>query len=418
MIFTKKIAIILLMIVFILGLSFSVYSEKPFRVSKYESKYSEKPVKLNKDTNNNKTIIIDKKIDVENSKISDNLKNKLSKNSKKINILVLTKKNNLDVKKDSVNKKYSSLGIYDLTLTKEDIYKLSKNSDVVYIDENKKIHSLMLEKSRPFFSSFEKNKNKYGVTGKGIKVAVIDTGIDENNDFLKDSVIKSVDFSYDGSASDYFGHGTHVSGIIKSIAPDVKLINVKVLGSDGYGTTSSVIAGIEYATKNKADILTLSLGSDQIEQDYFMNIALQKAIDNGAKVIVAAGNCGEDCISSPGNFENAITVGAIDSRDNVAWFSSGYRYSKYTKPDIVAPGVDINSTVLDNSFEEYSGTSMATPHITGIVALMLENNKNMPQYQVKKILESTATDKGEPGKDTRYGSGVPNLILIFETLKN
>lgn len=386
----KNLIKISLVIMLLIGLTFSVYSEN---------------INKNNYTKNN-------------LKISDNLRNKLDNNDNaKINVLVLTNKNNLNIKKDLINKKYSNLGIYDLTLTKKEINELLKNNNVTYIDENIKYHSLMLEKSEPFLTSFKNNKKYNNLTGKGIKVAVIDSGIDENNEFLKNNIIKSVDFSYDGTTTDFYGHGTHVAGIIKNVAPNIKLMNVKVLNINGEGTSSSVIAGIEYAYRNKADIISLSLGSDQIEQDYFMNIVLQKAIDSGTKVVVAAGNCGEGCISSPGNYEKVITVGAIDYKEDVAYFSSGYDYGTYKKPDIVAPGVDINSTVLSNLFEEYSGTSMATPHVTGIVALMLEKNKNMPQFQVKKILESTAIDKGEKGKDIRYGSGIPNFNLIFEMIK-
>ncbi|MAG47183.1 hypothetical protein CL617_01135 [archaeon] len=251
----------------------------------------------------------------------------------------------------------------------------------------------------------------------------------------------SKDFTNSSSnVEDRQGHGTHVAGIaagkkideetLNGVAPNALLINAKVLGDGGSGSTISVIEGINWAlnpdgnesTKDGADVLSLSLGAN-VNSDGPLNQALRDAIEKSV-VVVASGNCGSlgipSCngylgVGNPGNTEEVITVGAVDDFDQWASFSSGQDYGSYIKPDVVAPGVDILSSDSNGGYVSNSGTSMATPHVSGVAALLLDWNENLTHSDVKYLLESTALRLGSPGKDIKYGSGlvdVKNLLPI------
>ncbi|MBD3249046.1 S8 family serine peptidase, partial [Candidatus Woesearchaeota archaeon] len=262
-----------------------------------------------------------------------------------------------------------------------------------------------------------------GYKGSGVKVAVLDTGIDDNEAF-EDRIIMSEDFVNSGSVLDYQGHGTHVAGIVagdgkyKGVAPDAHLMNAKVLDDYGRGSTSSIISGIEWAVDNDADIISLSLGAP-VSEDIPLNDALQDAMDNGVIAVVASGNCGKGCsgfegVTSPGNYEDVITVGAVDGSMGYADFSSGQNIGLYIKPDIVAPGVDIMSYYTSGSYKSMSGTSMATPHVAGAAALLLEKNSSLSHYEMKALLEQHAVDLGAAGKDVEFGAGFLDVEKMID----
>jgi len=232
----------------------------------------------------------------------------------------------------------------------------------------------------------------YGFTGKNIKIAVLDTGIDSNHLMLQAKVILEEDFSGTGNPTDVFGHGTHVAGIAagttefgatyNGVAPDALLLNGKVLNDYGIGSSSSVIAGINWAvnpdrnpeTDDGADIINLSLGAAYSNPNDPINLAIKDATEQGIVVVAAAGNCGEICpsmacgsfrgIGVPGDSPDAITVGATDKQNNWACFSAGKTINGVIKPDLSAPGVNINSSVPD-SYAMKSGTSMSAPFVSG-----------------------------------------------------
>jgi hypothetical protein len=166
-------------------------------------------------------------------------------------------------------------------------------------------------------SSARKN---YTVSGDGVKVAVLDTGIDEDHPAI-DQVVDQKDFTGEGHTDDEFGHGTHVAGIVASddgtytgMAPNTDLTDIRVLGSDGYGSTSDIIDGMEYADNNGADIISMSLGSSadtERSNDPYTD-AVNKVTENGTLVVISAGNSGDEyrTIGSPGIAANALTVGA------------------------------------------------------------------------------------------------------------
>jgi subtilisin len=251
-----------------------------------------------------------------------------------------------------------------------------------------------------------------GVTGDGITVAIIDTGIDPSHEDLDANVIggyatDEAECSGDCEEpwADDQGHGTHVSGTVGAVdndtgvvgvAPDVDLLGVKVLGGDGSGSFAGVAEGIEWAVNNGADVLNMSLGGDS--QTDVVKDALQYAEQNGVVSVAAAGNSGpcSDCVGYPGAEPEAIAVSASDESDNLAFFSS-------TGPevDIAAPGANVNSTYPDDSYNSLNGTSMASPHVAGAAASVLSAG-TAPEF-VRLALKSNAEDIGLSGNEQGAG---------------
>ncbi|ODS40290.1 MAG: hypothetical protein A7315_09010 [Candidatus Altiarchaeales archaeon WOR_SM1_79] len=241
------------------------------------------------------------------------------------------------------------------------------------------------------------------ITGKEIDVAIIDTGIHDEHPDL--TIEGEVDYTGEGT-DDLHGHGTHVAGTVAStnstyrgVAYDADLFNVKVLNQHGYGHSSNVIMGIEWAVNNSAEVISMSLGAqiNPCDGTDAMSQAVDNAVTRGVVVVVAAGNAGpgNGTITSPGCSRKGITVGAVDDNDNVAAFSSrGPTGDGRVKPDLLAPGVSITSTWKDNPFKSLSGTSMAAPHVSGVAALLLEVNSSLSPDDVKNVLMSTALDLG------------------------
>jgi len=214
--------------------------------------------------------------------------------------------------------------------------------------------------------------------GAGIKVAVIDTGIDQDHPDLVGNIAGGVNFVRKGRVvdpnawDDDNGHGTHVAGIIAAadntigvvgVAPSAFLYGVKVLNKAGSGYTSDIIAGIEWAVANGVDIANMSLGSNSDTQS--LHDACDTAAGAGLLLVAAAGNDGK-AVDYPGAYSSVIAVAATDANDAVAsWSSPGPQVY------IAAPGVSIKSTWKGGGYATISGTSMAAPHVAGTLALML-----------------------------------------------
>ena len=255
-------------------------------------------------------------------------------------------------------------------------------------------------------------------TGKGVKIAVLDTGIDESHEFLQNTIVDSVSFIKGEDTTDYSGHGTHVAGIISGnnkymsgVAPDSEIVNIKVLNMRGSGSTYTIVQGINYAIESKVDIISISIGAPYSTPDRLIDEVIGKAINAGIVVVVASGNCGSGYCSNffgvmvPGSSRDVITVGAVTNKMEHISFSAGQNFEGYLKPDVVAPGKDILSSIPNNKYLGKSGTSMATPHITGIIALLLEKSPELSHFEVKELLKNTAIDLGKSGKDVKYGYG-------------
>lgn len=266
-----------------------------------------------------------------------------------------------------------------------------------------------------------------GHKGKGIRVAVLDTGIDTktlNEGDLKGQVAESRDFT--GSrhgVHDSLGHSTHVSGIIAAVegnfqggvgvAPESKLWIAKCLGDDGFGTSGQIVAGLRWAVSERVHIINMSLGSDQRDDSILR--AIDEAVAAGIIVITASGNAGPERTSWPAEYEKVVSVGAIDRNRRPAPFSSP------SSVDIASPGVEIISTYKNGGYASLSGTSMACPWVSGLIALRMSaelatyNEIRTNPSNVLKLLEAHATDTGETGPDPITG---PGLVLGEDFLRD
>ena len=268
-----------------------------------------------------------------------------------------------------------------------------------------------------------------GYTGSGITVAVLDTGIDTDHPEIADSIVGGKGFGYATSEDDH-GHGTHVAGIItgngvaqsaKGVAPDAMVWMGKVCNASGSCYSSDIAAGIEYVVNGPdgtpgtgdepARIMSISLGGggtsgSNCDTDFLAN-KVNWAVSNGATVVVAAGNTAGK-VSSPGCASKAIAVGAVDKNDiRASWSGTG------SALDIAAPGVSIYSSII-GGYASWSGTSMATPHVSGVVALLRQLNSALTDVQIKDALYKTAKDLGSAGLDTYYGWGRVDALAALQ----
>ena len=255
------------------------------------------------------------------------------------------------------------------------------------------------------------------ITGHGVSVAIIDTGMDYNHPDLKDNFVDGYDFvNNDNDPMDDNGHGTHCAGIIAGtgiasdfrfvgMAPNTELYAYKVMDNEGNGYTSWFIESMERAIdpnrdgdfSDHVDVISISAGYASGHPDDAISIAANNAVDRGVVVVVAAGNDGPsyDSISSPGCAQKVICVGATDKKGEIAVFSSrGSDSTETIKPDVVAPGVGITSTWPGGAYRALSGTSMACPHVAGTVALLLQMHPNWTSDEIKTALRDTAVDIG------------------------
>jgi subtilisin family serine protease len=258
-------------------------------------------------------------------------------------------------------------------------------------------------------------------TGDGIKVCVIDTGINSAHPDLDGNYLTGIDYvNDDDNPTDDNGHGTHVSGTIAAeldgagvvgVAPKADLIVVKALNSAGSGSWSDIIAGIKWCANNGAKVISMSLGGSS------GLTALKDAVDtayaNNILVIAAAGNSGNkagknDSVIYPARYDSVIAVAATDSYNKRAsWSSTG------PKVEISAPGVSVKSTGLGDGYttSTKSGTSMATPHVSGVAALIWKSNPNLSSGDVRNILDNTAQQIGVADRDNLYGYGLVRADL-------
>ena len=314
-----------------------------------------------------------------------------------------------------------------------------------------------------------------GFTGQGVVVAVIDTGVNYNHDDLEDHMWEDTDYpnhgwdfhNNDNDPMDDHGHGTHCSGTVAGdgtagsqtgVAPDANIMALKVLGGDGSGDESDVWEAIQFAVDHGANVISMSLGwqhSWNPDREAWRT-TYNNALAAGVVASVAAGNEGgsessPDDVRTPGDcpppwlnpdqtleggLSAVICIGATDANDDIAYFSSigpsswedvdpfnDYPFNPemgLLRPDVSAPGVDVKScdAFNESGYTYMSGTSMATPCVAGVMALLLSKNINAEPADISMTLETTALDLGADGKDNVYGAGRVDALEAINNLNS
>ncbi len=245
-------------------------------------------------------------------------------------------------------------------------------------------------------------------SGRGVTVAVVDTGVDPNHEDLP-KLLRGRDFvSGDKNASDTNGHGTFVAGVIaakrnngRGIAgvSRASILPVRVLNARGFGRDSDISRGIRWAANNGADVINLSLGGGRSSQ--ILKDAVRAATRKGALVVAASGNGGGTRPMYPAAYSQVVAVGATDLRDRMTWFTDHGPWL-----DVVAPGVDIISTVPRDSYAIGDGTSFSSPLVAGAAALALSDHRRWSVSKLRAALIRGAADAGPVGPDPFTGVGV------------
>ncbi len=257
--------------------------------------------------------------------------------------------------------------------------------------------------------------------GSGVKVGIIDTGIDLKHEDLSGNIKAYVNYTSSDKkdASDQNGHGTHVAGIVSAqknnigvvgVAPQADLYIAKAFKKDGTAEFEAISKSIIWMIEKNVDVINMSFSSDSVNEDYQMLIT--KAYQQGITIVCAAGNegkkniKGEDTIGYPAGFNETIAVTAVDINKKITDFSSVGK-----EAEIAAAGKDIYSCYLNNSYAKLSGTSMATPLITGAVAILHAKAKHrykrrLTPSEVRLLLHIYSEDLGDLGRDSNYGYGL------------
>ncbi|TSB46665.1 S8 family peptidase [Alkalicoccobacillus porphyridii] len=254
--------------------------------------------------------------------------------------------------------------------------------------------------------------------GADVTIAIIDTGIDTNHLELNgksDQGFNAIDDSDD--VSDAHGHGTHVSGIAAAITDNVdgiagvswnsRILPVKALDDNGEGSSYAVSKGIYWAVDNGADVINMSLGD--YHDSKILYDAIRYAYEKDVVIVTASGNENVGDPMYPAAYPEVLTVAALDKSKDRAFYSN---YGDHV--DVSAPGTSIPSLFLDNQYVVMSGTSMASPHVAGLAALIRSVNPELSNDDVYGIIRDTATDLGAPGKDDYYGYGEINAQRALE----
>ncbi len=294
----------------------------------------------------------------------------------------------------------------------------------------------------------------FGGRGEGIRIGLLDTGVDADHPDLKDAqgrskVVAFAEFDAAGrqvqgaTPHDSDQHGTHCAGTICGgrtsgrwigVAPDAQIAAGLVLNGRQGGTSAQILAGIEWAINQEVDVISMSLGGltlvPEVENSPYTS-AIISAVSHGIPVVTAIGNDGSQTSGTPGNDFLAFAVGATDYNDRAAGFSGGRTHLikqsdffpeeqlpvVYSKPEISAPGVAIYSSVPNKKYELFNGTSMATPHVAGAIALLLSNSKIKEKvhpreraFLIQDLLTGSVEECGESGQNHRFGFGRLDIL--------
>lgn len=352
-----------------------------------------------------------------------------NKNNEKKEVYIVKFLDNINA--DNEHKKVKNMGIIQKErldyifkgfigeMSRTQVAMLSKNPNIEMIELDSKV-TTYIEQSNPTWGIDrldQRNlpldlKYKYLSSGVGVNVYIVDTGIRSTHSEFVNRVLPGYSSILDGNGSnDCNGHGTHVAGTIGGtnygVAKGVNIIPVRVLDCNGSGSSSSVVSGLNWIAKNKkgAAVVNMSLGGSPSST---IDRAVNNLLKTNVMVVVAAGNNNADaCNLSPARVSGAITVGASNNLDGRASFSN-----QGSCLDIFAPGLEITSSYIisDSSFVIMSGTSMATPHVTGAIAKYLQKNPNASPATIQNYIKNNASK----GLLSNISSNTSNNLLFTD----
>ena len=333
-------------------------------------------------------------------------------------------------RKGKIKRNFRLIKAMSVVLSEEEIEIMKQDENVAYIEDNA-IYTASVE---PLQGS--EYTDSWGVVhvgayaahasgnrGTGIKIAVIDTGIDYTHEDLDDNYGGGYDFVFeddDPFDDNTRSHGTHVAGILAAeengtgvvgVAPEAEIYALKVLDGAGFGSLEWIIAAIEWAVENNMDIANLSLEGPDFQS---LEDACDSAYASGLLLVAAGGNTNGGVVKYPGGYDSVIAVTGTDATDDKAYFSP-----VGPELELAAPGVEILSTVRGGGYSTLDGTSQAAPHVAGAAALFFltnppdDNENGMIHDEVREMLKATATDLGEEGFDNTFGFGLLNIASLY-----
>ncbi|MBW2543356.1 MAG: S8 family serine peptidase, partial [Deltaproteobacteria bacterium] len=325
-----------------------------------------------------------------------------------------------------IKRNYELIPAMVAEIPEQEIAKLRKSDRIAYVEEN----AVYRAAADPLPS--QEYENSWGVQhiraevshasgnrGAGVRVAVLDTGIDYDHEELDGNYVAGRDFVFDDDDpfdDSYNSHGTHVAGIIAAeengigvvgVAPEVDLFAVKVLDGAGFGLADWIIAGIEWAVLNGVEVINMSIEGPDVQG---LHDACDAAYAAGVILVAAGGNslAGQGPVEFPAAYDSVIAVTATDPSDLPGRFAPVGE-----EVELAAPGVDVLSTVAGGGYDFLSGTSQAAPHVAGVAALsILSNTKDIngdgmvDHEDVRLMLQTSAIDLGDAGRDEIYGFGL------------
>lgn len=328
----------------------------------------------------------------------------------------------------AVRRSFSRMPVCAATIPQAALNLLAKNPNVLLVEPDVEIHAIGYQDELNNVWGVEHIESDYAflhnptITGAQVKVAVIDSGIDIDHPDLAATYAGGYDFvNNDNNPDDDNGHGTHCAGTIAGVAdgqgvvgvaPGVQLYALKVLDRNGSGSFSDVIAALEWCIDNGIHVTSNSYGSDG-DPGFIVEQAFIDAYEAGILNVAAAGNSGDSSgtgnnVGYPARYNSVIAVAAVNKSNSRPSFSS-------TGPavEVSAPGTQIYSTLPNNDYGSYSGTSMACPHTAGMAALLiqagLDASLSIDNRGVRQLLADSCIDLGDSGRDSLYGYGLINV---------
>jgi len=301
--------------------------------------------------------------------------------------------------------------------------KLQEDPDVEYVELN---HSFQVDltPNDPLYPNLWgmskiKADQVWDITtgSPAITIAVVDTGVDTTHPDLVANLVGGYNtITENTDTDDDHGHGTHVAGTaagvinngvgVAGVAGTSKIMPIKAMGASGSGYNSDIAEGVVWAADNGAKVINMSLGSSTFTQS--LQDAINYAYGKGCLVVVAMGNDNTSALHYPAAMSNVVAVGATDPNNARATFSN---YGNHN--DVVAPGTSIYSTTFDGGYGYKQGTSMATPHVAGVAALVWSQRPNLTPGQLERVLQLSAVDLGTAGKDMYFGYGLVDTLAAL-----